>query len=39
MARGLVEDEPSRDAFFDEQKTAVALDDGGHRDLGIPAHG
>jgi hypothetical protein len=38
MARGLVQHEASLDALFDEEKAAVALDDGGYRDLGVPAH-
>ena len=38
VAGGLVEHQPAGDAFFDHEKTAVALDDRGDGHFGIPAH-
>jgi len=38
MACRLVEHEAARDAFFDHEKAAIHRDDGGNRDIGIPAH-
>jgi hypothetical protein len=39
MARRLVQDQAVADEFFDHEKAAVHLDDGGNGDFGIPAHG
>src|ERR1044071_2457921 len=36
MARGLVQHQPAFDALFDQEKTAVALDDGRDRRRGLP---
>ena len=39
MAGGLIEHQAAGDAFLDHEEAAVALDDGGDGDIGIPAHG
>jgi hypothetical protein len=35
---GLIEDQASIDAFFDDQESAVVLAHGGNRDIGFERH-
>ncbi|GAO25612.1 serine hydroxymethyltransferase [Alicycliphilus sp. B1] len=37
VARGIVQPQPVRRVLLDEQETPLALDDGGHGDVGFPA--
>ena len=39
VTRGLVQHHAAAGAFLDEQEMTVALDDGGHGDVGFPDHG
>jgi hypothetical protein len=39
MARRLVQDQAVAEVFFDHEKAAIHLDDGGNGDFRIPAHG